>query len=522
MKEVRKNIHISHLINNFKNPRHKEAKDEKDALVQLFNSVKFDHMFNLAEDIQKKGLHKNKSLTCVFDEKLNKYVVYDGNRRLAAILLLLDTDKFDFLTEEQIRKVNKLKAKGLDKVSRYIDCLITDRESAMLLMNSEHIGEDEGRGRKDWGAKEKENFKKLQGKSSSIASIITDKVLDRYNINLEKDYLPFTTIGRIFGQPDVYKEIGLNKKEEKTFTDDKLRLVIEIVKWVKKHSEKLKKTPTRMLNSAQDTIDIVLPVIKIFITSQLPKCQEKLFEKSSSEAMSLTNDIKQDDHENASVIPKQQVLDVFEDHTKSNPNISVLKNQEEIPKLGVTLTATKVKNQKVKPPFFFEGLDISGLNRKDQKHYGLLTVCQELKKLSKNEVVVKEYSLYAIFLIRALIEQTLYHYSENKIINNNGKKIKIIEDIRANKGLRDDKKYINLGTVLKLYNQNLEKYIDDKEARDYFLKLFGNNEQVQIVDELNWTIHRIGNYQIPLDFLLDYPRQGLLYLVNYLISYREV
>ena len=106
MKGTRRNIKIDQIMNWFENPRHSVGKDEIDTLKKLFEAVGIQNMLNLAEDIQRHGLLKNKQIVVVYSRELRKYIVYEGNRRVAAIKLLLNPEKFTFLDSSTIEKTN--------------------------------------------------------------------------------------------------------------------------------------------------------------------------------------------------------------------------------------------------------------------------------------------------------------------------------------------------------------------------------------------------------------------------------
>lgn len=96
MSGVIRKIKINKLVNYFENPRHAIGNSEEDTLKKLFNSVGIQYMLNLAEDLQKNGLLGNQQIVVVYSEDTQRYVVYDGNRRVAAIKLLLNPDFFYF------------------------------------------------------------------------------------------------------------------------------------------------------------------------------------------------------------------------------------------------------------------------------------------------------------------------------------------------------------------------------------------------------------------------------------------
>ena len=103
-----KEINVSQLVNYYENPRHAIGSSEEDTLEKLFNAVGIQYMLNLAEDVQKNGLLGNQQIVVVYSEPIQKYVVYEGNRRVAAIKLLIDPDWFKFLDKPTIEKAKKI------------------------------------------------------------------------------------------------------------------------------------------------------------------------------------------------------------------------------------------------------------------------------------------------------------------------------------------------------------------------------------------------------------------------------
>ena len=90
-------LKISELVNYYENPRHAIGSSEEDTLKKLFDAVGIQYMLNLAEDVQRNGLLGNQQIVVVYSETIHKYVVYEGNRRVAAIKLLLAPEHFGFL-----------------------------------------------------------------------------------------------------------------------------------------------------------------------------------------------------------------------------------------------------------------------------------------------------------------------------------------------------------------------------------------------------------------------------------------
>lgn len=90
-----KNVKLSNLIVYSENPRHKRATSEYEAMKLLWkNKRNSEKMMNLAKDIAANGLSPVETLAVVpANDKNGKYLVYDGNRRVTALKVLLDPSK---------------------------------------------------------------------------------------------------------------------------------------------------------------------------------------------------------------------------------------------------------------------------------------------------------------------------------------------------------------------------------------------------------------------------------------------
>lgn len=259
-----KRIKVSNIANYYENPRHPIASDEFDTLKKLFDSVGIPQMLNLASDIKAHGLLPCNRIVVVYSEFLKKYVVYEGNRRVAAIKLLLYPDTFTFLDKATIDKVKKIvSGPGVD-LSTSLNCYVTDETEAFFIMERLHSGEDHGRGLKSWDAREKENFKVRQGNKQSLSNLIylyVQKYCDGLDITT---ILPFTTIQRIFNNRKVRTKIGLDVSNEATFTPDRINLVVEASKWIVAESDNSQMSITRLFNTSDTISDKLCPWIDTY------------------------------------------------------------------------------------------------------------------------------------------------------------------------------------------------------------------------------------------------------------------
>ncbi|WP_036081331.1 hypothetical protein [Listeria cornellensis] len=91
------NIKLDELLNDFENPRHDIAVNEEDAVKKLIEKVGGENMLRLAEDIYTSGLIPSNEIVVIYNEVIGKYVVYEGNRRVAIMKILKDPEQFSFL-----------------------------------------------------------------------------------------------------------------------------------------------------------------------------------------------------------------------------------------------------------------------------------------------------------------------------------------------------------------------------------------------------------------------------------------
>lgn len=466
-------IKIEKLVNWEENPRHAIGNNETDTLEKLFAAVGTQYMLNLAEDIQTHGLLGNQQIVVVYSENIKKYVVYEGNRRVAAIKLLLNPEKFSFLDKVTLDKARKMgKA---EEVIDTLECYVTDEDEAFFIMERVHSGEDKGRGTKEWGPREKDTFRVRRNNVKNLSYLI-DYYVRQFCDGLDiTTILSFTTIQRIFNNREIRKKIGLDIANEDTFTVDRMKLVVEASKWIVKESENTGVAVTRLFNKSRTIEDKLLPWIQAYLNVNMEK----------------TN------HEDNESVNLQQT-----DNTKIGEQENFKKNSEENGKWNNKQNNSSGGNKNL--PYFFQGINYSKLNPNDVDSHGVSAVCRELQLFSDKKMVTL-YPIASAFLVRAIIEQSIKYYSKKHMIQGQSKYI--WDNISSIKYLSD---------IIKNYNKNLPNYIVDAVMRQYFTDLFGNYEKN--IDPLNWVIHRPAEYRLDANTLIELPRKGLLTLINFMLS----
>lgn len=501
-------ISIDRIQNYYENPRHEIGTNERDTLKKLFEAVGTQHMLNLAEDIHRNGLMGGQQITVVADTEGKKYTVYEGNRRLAALKLLANPEDFDFLDRTAIDRVKRIIRDGR-KIS-HVDCYITDEKEAFFIMERRHSGEDKGRGIRPWSPREKEAFINRQNNKKSIAYLIDlniKKYINGFDITT---IMPFTTLTRIFGNKTVRASIGLDLSDEKTFTVDRMQLVIEAAKWIAQESERAGVSITRFFNKAQVIETALVPWIINYKAAQSSSPIIDVIDISSQTLQTGTNPapvreikseiIEIDTRADSNDIEHAHVSSSIQNECSTNKETTSSETDGVKPAVLQTTSAGSEKNL----PYFFQGIDYSHLNPNDVNSHGVAAICRELK-IFCDKKVVHLFPLSAAFLTRAIIEHALIYYAKKHSIQ--GQNRLIFENIRQ---------CTKLSQIIANYKRNLPNYIPDVNMRQYFSSLF--NDYESNVDPLNWVVHRTVEYQIDAQSLIDLPRKGLLALINYLIA----
>ena len=496
---------VAELVNYFENPRHAIANTEEDTLKKLFEAVGNQYMLNLAEDIQKHGLLRNQQIVVVHSEKINKYVVYEGNRRVAAIKLLLEPELFSFLDKATIDKVKKIGRHG--RVPKEISCYVTDEQEAFLIMERLHSGEDKGRGIKQWTPREKEAFKVRQSHEKNLSYLI-DFYVKKYFDGLDiTTILPFTTIQRIFNNREIKKQIGLDISNEHTFTAARMQLVVHASEWIVKESETAGIAVTRLFNKARAIEDKLLPWIQVYL-------QENNIDSAVGDIDAEPVSEYQDRRRNTT----NSEIDAG---NAGASNAGLTDDAEPANSTGIDENGTEAQSRENEDhennpntrnasggsrnlPYFFQGLDYGSLNPNDADTHGVSAVCRELQLFSDRKLF-SNYPIASAFLVRSVIEQSIIYYSKKHNIQGQNKLI--WENIKS---------LSKLSKIIDNYRKNLHNYITDATIRQYFTNLFGNYEDN--VDPLNWVVHKPAEFQLDTNTLVDLPRKGLLALINFLIS----
>lgn len=486
-----KKIHIDQLRNYYQNPRHEIGSTEEDTLQKLFSSVGIQYMLNLAEDIQKNGLLGNQQIVVVFSNESKKYIVYEGNRRIAAIKLLLNPESFSFLDKASVERAKRIRQIG--NVPNEVDCYVTNQAEAFFIMERTHSGEDKGRGIKQWTSREKEAFKVRQNNKKKVSFLIDSYCKKYFNGFDITTILPFTTLERIFNNREIKKAIGLNPSDERSFTLSRMKKVVDASHWINQEAANTGMAVTRLFNKARTIEDRLIPWLEEYSKNTANATEEESDENQTDKTSGTSYPAEDSSTPSNSALPHDA-------DEKNDREASSSENSDNEGDPDANTSAGGSKNL----PYFFNGLRYQCLDPNDADSHGVSAVCRELQLFSDKRLV-STYPIASTFLTRTIIEQAIIYYSKKHSIQGQNKLI--WEDI---------KDLTKLSKIIEKYKRNLPNYIVDNTVRQYFTNLFANYDDN--VNPLNWVVHRPAEFRLDTSTLVELPGKGLLAIINYLLS----
>lgn len=203
-------IDITNIIVNNENARHGKLETEKDAILWLLNNNS-GRLESLAKDIAKEGKLYERPLV---KKENDKYVVYDGNRRITCLKLLnnpnyiRNTAWSSFF--ETLKKNNK-------NIPNKIECDVSDDiQYINELVERRHVGGDTGKGQLKWNREQKENHLILTGQKKVLDfTVFLQDEMKKEGLLAETETLEHSLIKRLFSSNVFRKKIGFILEDEK-------------------------------------------------------------------------------------------------------------------------------------------------------------------------------------------------------------------------------------------------------------------------------------------------------------------
>jgi hypothetical protein len=208
-------IEVGKLLLDVRNPRHDILGSQTETLGEIILDQKV-RLVKLAKDIVDFGMNPA-DLTIVIpsEDESDKFIVLEGNRRVAALKLLSDPAMASLGYDAMnVNKIKLYSERYKESPIESLRCVVfAQRDDANHWIELRHTGVNEGRGVVPWGAKEKARFNELLGKPSPAFQVL-EFVRKNSNLNeTEREVLKkpnLSSIQRLIGDPDVRENLGVD------------------------------------------------------------------------------------------------------------------------------------------------------------------------------------------------------------------------------------------------------------------------------------------------------------------------
>lgn len=217
MEFEREQIPLVRLRLNKENDRHGPLPSEIEAIEWLLTHHR-EHMINLAKDVAAHGLSPIESILVLPSgekEATGDFVVWEGNRRIAALKILEDTNRCH--DAELRRKFTDIKRDAKVVVPRKVECTIApSAEEADRLIELRHQGLQDGVGTVPWDARQKDRHQQRLGKrgryaiSQQVLDAMADKLAGDLPDKVKAQDFPISTLDRILNNAYARDFLGLS------------------------------------------------------------------------------------------------------------------------------------------------------------------------------------------------------------------------------------------------------------------------------------------------------------------------
>ncbi len=460
-------IDIEKILVNPENPRHTQIMiaDELFIMQQLVRNPKeAKAMYKLINDIYTNGWYPQSIITVTYDKKKEKFVAWDGNRRLTAMKILKRpqlVESFKYFSYTQIRNIYAMSAGIQGEEYFQIPCYVADsfKECSGYIRNIHTT--DTGALKWDTASIKrfedkmgaKNIFSQLQGfckkafegidnnfSVNKFEKIVSSKIGKEYlNISFDNNVLiPFSPINE------------LDKKV--------LRIVQDIANG--------KITSNTIKNSAN---------IEKYLYGNIEKVSNKSFANRDK-----INENTKNRNEQMEIASNN----IEEKHSNANES-ELTKN-----KINESISYNKIRLTRKDNSILFKNINCRKLKYSNERAKGIKNLCYEIQHLSFGNLY-KNYPIAYCFLIRSLLEQSSIYFLINKGKWEKWKKANNNLDLRLEKIINkisiDKQNLIEDDTILRAWetcfdNEGVKNYLDLVIHHPY--KVIANVEAIKTITDI--------------------------------------
>ena len=215
------------------NPRIPVSKDQESTLINLLRED--SKIYSLARSLAEYGLDPAEPLIIV-EDAAHHFIVKEGNRRIAAIKILLNPD---LIIHDDIIKNKYVKLSKKFDLSRlqFIDCILTDEETARRIFERRHQGEQGGKGLVGWTQLMQYRNERNSGKRVPVLDVLDEIIAEGSpSPNLQLSYLlgsfHISNLERLVrDQPKSRERLGLEFRDGSYYyVGDKEKIIEALIK----------------------------------------------------------------------------------------------------------------------------------------------------------------------------------------------------------------------------------------------------------------------------------------------------
>lgn len=198
-------LEVRDLRVNQANDRHGEVLNEDLAMAELFR-LHDGQMRTLAADIAAVGAVYEPPLVMPVN---GTYVVFDGNRRVTCLKLLLDPQRAP--TAELRGHFAELRDEALERLPNQLTCQVEqDRNLIDNILFRRHTGSQKGVGQLGWNDRAKLNFVERTGQGGGINVAAEIERLLAQTDRLPEGNIPWSTLTRLLSSEEFRNRAGIS------------------------------------------------------------------------------------------------------------------------------------------------------------------------------------------------------------------------------------------------------------------------------------------------------------------------
>ena len=477
-------IKVDDIMINPENPRHDAVQlsivemGEELIMKQLIRDRETaNKMFDLIKSIYESGFIPTLSVILEYRQNINKYIPWDGNRRITALKILKNPSimqNLKYFSYTQINTVFEFSRKVQDDFFEIPAYIVQSFEEAAPMIKAIHTTAS---GAMQW---DKIMIKRFEQKLG-LKNILTQA----------QELLPevFKDLPNKF--PISILEKILESKEGKKFLNiDNIDNVLTFTSSMDDTEKKLKK--------------IIDDIKESKINSKVVQNNKKIKEYLNDDT--INEFAKEELQENNKMKPDNTAILTKKENTKEKLQKQKTNDIEQInlSELESSTILPPKSNIKKEDNIIFANINISNLDYSNERANGIRALSSEIQRSSRTNGY-KYYPISFCFLLRALLEQTSIYF--------------LIKINKWNNLVKGKNRDLNLGEIIKYISSNTDKLFTNNITIQRSWDIVFNSEKSK--DYLDLVIHHPYNIYPNIEYIKTISDIGLFAIIQYFIDQKN-